>query len=123
MPRVARRLKRTLARPASSDASCYNAANYGDRVLSKTKLYEQRDTEALEDFYTRHVGQMTREELHRKAAIAAELAWRDKLIEAAANLIEVADSEYFGNNISDALERNKAEFDDILNYTKKLAAL
>lgn len=45
-----------------------------------TRQYAQRDTESLGDLYLRHVEAMTAEGLHEKSAIAAELAWRDKLI-------------------------------------------
>lgn len=44
-------------------------------------LYDERDVEALDEYYTRHVEAMTREGLHDKSAIAAELAWRDMLLE------------------------------------------
>lgn len=43
--------------------------------------YADRDIVALGDHYTRHVLAMTREQLHDKAAIAAELAYRDAEIE------------------------------------------
>lgn len=43
-------------------------------------MYETRDIENLEPFYTQHVSAMTGEGLHDKSAIAAELAWRDMLI-------------------------------------------
>lgn len=36
---------------------------------------------ALEPHYSKHVGAMTREGLHAKSDIAAELAWRDTEIE------------------------------------------
>ena len=45
------------------------------------------------------------------------------LLDAAANLIEIADSEYLGNGISEALTQNNAEFDEILRYAKARAAL
>jgi hypothetical protein len=44
------------------------------------KLYGNRDSRALGRFYTQHVEAMTRESLHEKSAIAAELAHRDKQI-------------------------------------------
>lgn len=44
------------------------------------KLYADRDPLALGDHYTAHVAAMTREALHDKAAIAAELAYRDREI-------------------------------------------
>ncbi len=42
--------------------------------------YKQRDTEQLHPYYFNHVSAMTGEKLHSKAAIAAELAYRDMLI-------------------------------------------
>jgi hypothetical protein len=45
-------------------------------------LYAPRDVETLGEFYTAHVEAMTREELHDKSAIAAELAWRDSELRA-----------------------------------------
>jgi len=45
-----------------------------------TKLYADRDTNALEPHYYKHVNAMTTERLHAKSHIAAELAWRDKEI-------------------------------------------
>jgi hypothetical protein len=43
------------------------------------KLYAERDIEGdgLRELYMRHLDRMTREGLHDKSAIAAELAWRD----------------------------------------------
>jgi len=42
--------------------------------------YAKRDAIDLEPHYSKHVGAMTREALHSKADIAAELAWRDARI-------------------------------------------
>lgn len=44
-------------------------------------MYADRDIENLEPYYTNHVSAMTGEKLHDKSAIAAELAYRDKVIE------------------------------------------
>ena len=47
------------------------------------KLYANRDIEQLDEegnFYFDHLMAMTREKLHSKSAIAAELAYRDALI-------------------------------------------
>ena len=46
------------------------------------KLYADRDSLALGQTYMNHVMAMTAEGLHAKSDIAAELAWRDKQIEA-----------------------------------------
>ena len=43
-------------------------------------LYEERDIVGQGQFYSRHVDAMTREKLHSKAAIAAELGHRDQRI-------------------------------------------
>jgi hypothetical protein len=46
-------------------------------------LYAERDIEALDDkgnFYCKHVSAMTREGLHSKVSIAAELGYRDATI-------------------------------------------
>lgn len=46
-------------------------------------LYAERDIDILDEtggFYSQHVSAMTYESLHSKSAIAAELAYRDMLI-------------------------------------------
>lgn len=48
-------------------------------------LYEERDLEQLGDHYLRHVAALTEEKLHDKSDIAAELAWRDQLIDTLQN--------------------------------------
>jgi hypothetical protein len=52
-----------------------------DTNKSAEKQYAERDTESLCNYYMRHVMAMTAEGLHSKAEIAAELAWRDKVID------------------------------------------
>ena len=47
--------------------------------MSDEKLYAKRDIQNL-DTYCDHIGAMTREGLHSKSDIAAELAWRDQRI-------------------------------------------
>jgi len=42
--------------------------------------YSERDIEALGHYFTDHLSAMTIENLHSKADIAAELAWRDARI-------------------------------------------
>lgn len=44
-------------------------------------LYGERDAMALGQHYGNHIHAMTREQLHSKSDIAAELAWRDQQIE------------------------------------------
>lgn len=50
-------------------------------MTDQTKHYARRDLLALGDHFSRHMLAMTAEDLHRKSAIAAELAWRDAEIE------------------------------------------
>lgn len=45
------------------------------------KFYAERDVVALGEHYASHVEAMTREGLHEKSEIAAELAFRDSIIE------------------------------------------
>ena len=45
------------------------------------KQYTRPDPLALDAYYTRHVSAMTEEGLHEKSEIAAELAYRDHLID------------------------------------------
>lgn len=47
---------------------------------TEPNLYAERDHAALDaagNYYCRHVDRMTREDLHAKSDIAAELGWRD----------------------------------------------
>lgn len=51
--------------------------------MSEVKQYAKRDIMALDEagnHYIRHVDHMTREKLHSKSDIAAELGWRDMQI-------------------------------------------
>jgi len=52
-----------------------------DGEVGMGDLYEQRDIEAQEDYYMKHLSAMTGEKLHRKSDIAAELAHRDMVID------------------------------------------
>ena len=52
-------------------------------MTDSNNLYAERDIDILDeigDFYSQHVSAMTSESLHSKSAIAAELAYRDMLI-------------------------------------------
>jgi len=49
---------------------------------------KDRDPEALEPFYTRHVSAMTAEGLHAKSDIAAELAYRDMQLQSSRLIAE-----------------------------------
>ncbi len=55
------------------------AARIAEQQQGK-KLYPECRPWELEPYYSRHVSAMTSEELHSKAAIAEQLAWRDKRI-------------------------------------------
>lgn len=48
--------------------------------MTDTKLYADRDISAFPKLYGDHVSAMTREGLHNKSDIAAELAYRDSRI-------------------------------------------
>lgn len=53
--------------------------------MSEEKQYAERDLMAMDiagNHYCRHVDHMTREQLHSKSDIAAELGWRDMQIAA-----------------------------------------
>lgn len=64
-------------------------------MASNKKRYGDRKPWTLEPHYSSHVSAMTSEGLHAKAAIAAELAFRDvqiaKLREAAARVLAMHD--------------------------------
>ena|SRR5690554_505769 len=54
-------------------------------MSKEVKRYAERDIMALDaagNYYCRHVSAMTREGLHSKSDIAAELGWRDMQIDA-----------------------------------------
>lgn len=53
-------------------------------MTTELNLYAERDHAALDaagNYYCRHVDRMTRESLHAKSDIAAELGWRDMEID------------------------------------------
>jgi hypothetical protein len=56
---------------------------------SGSAIYALRQTEDLGEHYVRHAEAMTREGLHSKSAIAAELAYRDSLLQL---LLDVSDN-------------------------------
>lgn len=68
-------------------------------MTGSNNLYAERDIEALDNFgglYSNHVSAMTSESLHSKSAIAAELGYRDMIIQelivAMQQMIECYDS-------------------------------
>lgn len=67
-------------------------------TTKQDKLYAKRDIEALDEagsYFFLHMSAMTSEKLHSKSDIAAELAYRDKVIDElkAANLRILNDDE------------------------------
>ena len=73
--------------------------------------YEERDVIGQGDVYIKHVGAMTEEGLHRKAAIAAELAHRDILI---------AKLETENAELKDSFINLKDRLDNGIKYDKEL---
>lgn len=63
------------------------------------KLYGERNLEELGQHFTNHLSAMTSEDLHSKSDIAAELAYRDSVIEKLNNDIENYIIEIEGINI------------------------
>ncbi len=64
-----------------------------------TKQYAERDVISLDragGHYIRHVGAMTAEKLHSKSEIAAELAYRDWLID---DLLQQLKAYQVNNNV------------------------
>lgn len=55
-------------------------AEASDEYMKAVPRYAQRDIESLGGFYMAHLDAMTREKLHDKGAIAAELAYRDERV-------------------------------------------
>ena len=55
------------------------------------KLYAERDIVSMDengDYYCKHVDAMTREGLHSKSEIAAELGYRDMVIDEAVSILD-----------------------------------
>ena len=78
-------------------------------------LYAERDHLAQGNFYTRHVMAMTEEGLHRKSAIAAELAHRDMdIARLRAALMELLACHTESAGWSMSMLANRAEFDAML---------
>ena len=70
-------------------------------------------TLAVEPYYSRHVAAMTAEELHSKADIARQLAWRDQRIAALKDNFDAALAER---------DRLAAERDRLRDRVERLAA-
>ena len=77
-----------------------------------SKLYAHRDTEELgiDEHYYKHVEAMTSEGLHSKAAIAAELAFRDARIVELEEALRVSDYKAFSRDQED-MHRSPNEAD------------
>ena len=56
---------------------CHRCGHEWERKMGVRTYYAERDIEEQGAFYATHVQAMTREELHKKSDIAAELAHRD----------------------------------------------
>ncbi len=94
---------------------------------SRTPMYDlDRDASDLGDFYTAHVDAMTREKLHAKSDIAAELAFRDQRIErlelALAEAEELLSTVINSNDIGGAwFERTEAALATIQELRERRA--
>ena len=88
------------------------------------KLYEERDIENL-DSYCDHVSAMTKEKLHSKSDIAAELAFRDQEIKRLNILLGDISSqdESFKKEIRMSLFKSAylTWLPDVKNYTGNIA--
>jgi len=90
----------------------------------KEKQYDERDAFKLDiagGYYGRHVQAMTREKLHSKSDIAAELGHRDMTIdELLKELIETHSALCFTPDYIGSLryEKNKAAINKALGETK-----
>lgn len=75
--------------------ACTRLALHKGKEMSE-KIYGDRDLMAMDvagNHYCRHVDHMTREELHSKSDIAAELGWRDMQIAALQQKLDAANAE------------------------------
>ena len=62
-----------------------NKNSHSGKGSSAASCYAERDLEKLGKYYLRHLNAMTREGLHSKSDIAAELAMRDMIIDELVN--------------------------------------
>jgi len=95
-------------------------------------LYDERDAAELEPHYSRHVSAMASEGLHRKSAIAAELAMRDKRIaELERELakasefncsLELQELRNCERNVGQAIDRIAVDLQQAQTRRKKLAS-
>ena len=77
------------------------------------KQYAYRDAFALDKaggYYVRHVQAMTAEQLHSKADIAAELAWRDQRADRLAERLERAREWMRHDDDCDGLKQHGAPY-------------
>lgn len=83
--------------------------------------YAERDPMLLDkmgNYYCRHVMAMTAEELHSKAAIAAELGYRDWRIDSLEKHIE-----RLGNILKHMDERHERDHEAIMSLGSQIAIL
>ena len=76
-------------------------------MKNKTKVYAERDTIELGEHFALHMDAMTREELHGKFEIAAELAYRDKQLTEAQERVDYAKS--MGMEFGTIIESNNPD--------------
>lgn len=89
--------------------------------MSEVKLYAERDLMGLDrsgNHYCKHVLAMTREGLHAKSDIAAELAFRD--FELAALREELARSRKGNGDLVDRLTATEQRNAELINFLKAL---
>lgn len=86
------------------------------------KLYASRRPWDLEPYYSAHVSAMTSEELHSKADIAEELAFRDKRIaELNEALLVLADKAGpVANDMAHAVEALDAEDEEAAEESREI---
>lgn len=83
--------------------------------------YEDRDPEVLEPHYSKHVHAMTAEGLHSKAAIAAELAFRDVLLEDARQ--KLADDKFVKDHNQNQIKEFAAKIERLTARNEKLTSI
>lgn len=82
------------------------------KMIEHPKLYLYANPWDLEPYYARHVGAMTREDLHSKADIAVQLALRDK--EIADLKTQLADARAIQAELAEAYRREHEQIAPLL---------
>lgn len=71
-------------------------------ATESNSLYAERDIERLDEmggYYFKHVSAMTSEDLHSKREIAAELGWRDAVIDILLDSLDEKNRQHIFNNV------------------------